>query len=52
MTPRDGAEPAGIFYGWWMALAFVVIVFLSTGIRFTVGPFLEPMIADLGRSSR
>jgi hypothetical protein len=36
--------------GW--ALAFVVIVFLSTGIRFTVGPVLKPMTADLGRSSR
>ena len=48
MTPRGGAEPTGIFYGWWVALAFVVIVFLSTGLRFTVGPFLKPMSADLG----
>lgn len=48
MTPRSGAEPARIFYGWWVALAFIVIVFLSTGIRFTVGPFLKPMSADLG----
>jgi MFS family permease len=40
-TPR-------IFFGWWVALAFAVMVFLSTGIRFTVGPFLKPMVADLG----
>jgi predicted MFS family arabinose efflux permease len=40
MTPRGGPKPARIFYGWWVALAFVVMVFLSTGIRFTVGPFL------------
>jgi MFS family permease len=48
MRVRGGAEPARVFYGWWVALAFVVIVFLSTGIRFTVGPFLKPMTADLG----
>lgn len=37
-----------IFYGWWVALAFSLIIFLSTGIRFTVGPFLKPVVADLG----
>jgi MFS family permease len=40
-TPR-------VFYGWWVVLAFGVMVFLSTGIRFAVGPFLKPMVADLG----
>ncbi len=48
MTPREGPEPARVFYGWWVALAFVVTVFLSTGIRFTVGPFLKPIVTDLG----
>ncbi len=48
MTPRGGPEPARVFYGWWVALAFVVTVFLSTGIRFTVGPFLKPIVTDLG----
>ncbi len=48
MTSRGGAEPARIFYGWWVALAFAVIIFVSTGIRFAVGPFLKPMAADLG----
>jgi MFS family permease len=37
-----------VFYGWWVTLAFAVMVFLSTGIRFVVGPFLKPMVADLG----
>jgi MFS family permease len=37
-----------VFFGWWVALAFSVIVFVSTGIRFTIGPFLKPMVADLG----
>jgi MFS family permease len=36
-----------VFYGWWVTLAFAVMVFISTGIRFAVGPFLKPMVADL-----
>ncbi len=48
MVPRSQAAPARIFYGWWVALAFALIVFLSTGIRFTVGPFLKPVVSDLG----
>lgn len=37
-----------VFYGWWVAGALSVMVFISTGIRFTVGPFLKPVVADLG----
>ncbi len=37
-----------IFFGWWVTVALSVMVFLSMGIRFTVGPFLKPMVADLG----
>ncbi|MEK7714073.1 MAG: MFS transporter [candidate division NC10 bacterium] len=37
-----------VFYGWWVVLSFAVMVFLSTGIRFAVGPFLKPIVADLG----
>ncbi|HET7873897.1 MAG TPA: MFS transporter [Methylomirabilota bacterium] len=48
MSTRSNAAQARIFYGWWVALAFSLIVFLSTGIRFTVGPFLKPVVADLG----
>lgn len=44
MTPRTPR----VFFGWWMAGAFAVMVFVSTGIRFAVGPFLEPVVADLG----
>jgi MFS family permease len=36
------------FYGWWVLLAFSAVVFVSTGVRFSVGPFLKPMVADLG----
>jgi MFS family permease len=38
----------GIFYGWWVTLAFSVMVFVSAGVRHAVGPFLKPMVADLG----
>lgn len=37
-----------VFPGWWVALGFSVMVFLSTGVRFTVGPFLKPIVSDLG----
>ncbi len=36
-----------MFYGWWVALAVSVMAFYSTGIRFMVGPFVKPMVADL-----
>ncbi len=39
---------ARVFYGWWVVLSFAVMVFLSTGIRFAVGPFLKPVVAELG----
>jgi MFS family permease len=37
-----------VFYGWWVTLAFSVMVFVSAGVRHAVGPFLKPMVADLG----
>jgi MFS family permease len=48
MSPVVVARPARVFCGWWVALAFAVIVFLTTGVRFTVGPFLKPIVSDLG----
>jgi MFS family permease len=37
-----------LFYGWWVTAALALVVFLSTGIRFSAGPFLKPMVAELG----
>ena len=37
-----------IFYGWWVVAAFSFVTFTSTGIRHAVGPFLKPIVADLG----
>src|SRR5258705_8207918 len=37
-----------LFYGWWVVAAFSTMTFTSTGIRHAVGPFLKPIVADLG----
>jgi hypothetical protein len=37
-----------ILNGWWVALALSIIVFLSSGTGFTIGPFLKSVSADLG----
>ena len=47
-SPPTRGERGPIFYGWWVALALSVAVFLSSGLRFSTGPFLKPMVADLG----
>lgn len=48
MAHRGGSAPSRVFYGWWVAAAFSLIIFLSTGARFAVGPFLKPVVGDLG----
>jgi sugar phosphate permease len=48
MAHHEGAAPSRVFYGWWVAAAFSLIIFVSTGIRFAVGPFLKPVVDDLG----
>src|SRR5436190_1292979 len=47
MAHYEGSAPSRIFYGWWIAVAFSLITFLSSGIRFAVGPFLKPVVRDL-----
>ena len=42
-TPREA--PARIFYGYWVVLVLSVIVLLSQGMRFAIGPFLKPVSA-------
>ena len=37
-----------MFYGWWVVAGFSFMTFISTGIRHAVGPFLKPIVADLG----
>ena len=45
-TPSEA--PARIFYGYWVVLVLSVIVLLSQGMRFAIGPFLKPVSAELG----
>src|SRR4029450_10661602 len=37
-----------VFYGWWVVAGFSFMTFISTGIRHAVGPFLKPIVEDLG----
>ena len=37
-----------VFYGWWVTVAFAIMVFPSTGVRFSVGPLLKSIVTDLG----
>src|SRR4029077_4206501 len=46
-SPRSMGDRR-IFYGWWVVAGFSVMTFTSTGIRHAVGPFLKPIVADLG----
>jgi MFS family permease len=45
---RDRMRGQKVFYGWWVVGAFSVTTFMSTGVRHAVGPFLKPIVADLG----
>src|SRR5256886_17279845 len=44
MSMRTGS----VFYGWWVVAGFSFMTFISTGIRHAVGPFLKPIVSDLG----
>lgn len=48
MAHLEGAAPSRVFYGWWGAAAFSLIILFATGARFAVGPFLKPVVGDLG----
>jgi len=48
MAPDAPAAESRIFYGWRVAVAFSLIIFLSTGMCFAVGPLLKPIAGDLG----
>src|SRR5206468_12582645 len=44
MSMRTGS----VFYGWWVVAGFSFVAFISPGIRHAVGPFLKPIVTDLG----
>lgn len=46
MNPCE-AKPR-VFYGWYVLGASFVVLFLSSGVRLTIGVMIKPMIAELG----
>ena len=48
MMKTPGGPSARIFHGYGVVPALSVIVFLSAGSRFTIGPSLKPVAAELG----
>lgn len=53
-SPRDStasvARPQHIFYGWYIAGGAFLVLILSMGLRSAFGPFLLPIIDDIGLS--
>ena len=45
MAPENA--PSRIFYGWWVALALSIIVFLSAGIRFMTGDIFGRSVGSI-----
>ena len=41
-----------VFYGWWVTVAFSVMVFVSAGVRHAVGPFLSLVSLHVDREPR
>lgn len=45
VAPR---ERRGIFYGWWVVVGTMALMFLSYGIRYSFGVFLVPLTNEFG----
>jgi len=50
MTSNQTPKKPRIFYGWYVLAASFLILFLSSGARFTVGIAFKPLLADFGWS--
>jgi MFS family permease len=50
MGSRMQTPKSSIFYGWYVLGASFLILFLSSGARFTIGVMIKPMIAEFGWS--
>jgi MFS family permease len=50
MGSRMQTSKCSIFYGWYVLSASFLILFLSSGARFTIGVMIKPMIAEFGWS--
>lgn len=43
-------KQGNIYYGWYIVLTSAIIVLLSMGMRMGIGPFVNPVMRDLGLS--
>lgn len=50
MISNSTHRKSGIFYGWYVLAASFLILFLSSGARFTIGIAFKPLIAEFGWS--
>jgi MFS family permease len=50
MISNQTAQKSRLFYGWYVLAASFLILFLSSGARFTVGIAFKPLIAEFGWS--
>jgi MFS family permease len=50
MNSNQPSQKLRIFYGWYVLAASFLILFLSSGARFTIGIAFKPLIAEFGWS--
>ena len=50
MISNQTPQKSSLFYGWYVLAASFLILFLSSGARFTVGIAFKPLIAEFGWS--
>jgi MFS family permease len=50
MTLNQAPRKSRLFYGWYVLAASFLILFLSSGARFTIGIAFKPLIAEFGWS--
>jgi len=50
MNSNQPTHKSRIFYGWYVLAASFLILFLSSGARFTIGIAFKPLIAEFGWS--
>ncbi len=48
MPSKEKTHKSYLFYGWYILAASFVILFLTTGVRYTIGVVFKPLITEFG----
>lgn len=48
MSPSNTSPKFHIFYGWYVLAASFIILFLTTGVAFSIGVMFKPFLAEFG----